>query len=226
MTVKTMTVKTRRKEKDKNRCPSSLYLLGKMINQLLYNKIINLHFIIFPSIIGKLFPDNKHLLKQLEEADESTFERLKVRAQSTGEKKPKTGWNYFQKKFCSSTDAEGYKISVRNKMASAKWKSMNNDEQKKYEPVSFGHETETKTKNVVKIKSAYTRWADDERRTNPLFLSMTTTEKQSFTLQLKQMWKNNPVLQAPYQIKAAELIILKYDGLEGKLNNYSFEVVN
>ena len=134
-----------------------------MINQLLYNKIINLHFIIFRRIIKQFDPDNKELLKKIQEADESTF-------------------------------------SIRG----------NGNDVVKSKP----------------SKSAYSCWVDDKRRTNPLFRSMTTTEKQSFTSQLKQMWKNNPVLQAPYQIKAAELIILKYDGLEGKLNNYSFEVVN
>ena len=44
-----------------------------MINQLLYNKIINLHFIIFRRIIKQFDPDNKELLKKIQEADESTF---------------------------------------------------------------------------------------------------------------------------------------------------------
>ena len=150
-----------------------------MINQLLYNKIINLHFIIFRRIIKQFDPDNKELLKKIQEADESTFS---IRGNDV----------------------------VKSKSLKTAYASYADDERRKF----------------------------DERRKIESLPRMNRKEKEALTLDLRQKWNGNVAIQVPYkiavataQLKAAEDLMLKYiytdeNGLEGKLNNYSFEVVN
>lgn len=153
----------------------------------------------------------------------------RVRDQDAVKSKPISGYHNFVKELCSSKELyssteKGKTLSAINEMASKIWKTMTDEQKEKYNPPSSGNET--------KVKTAYAYFAQDFRKNKNYHSSMTKLEKDEITSNLKKTWKENVNnIQNPYHIKESQAKLLKYiytdeNGVEGKLNNYSFEVVN